>query len=75
MDLHTWLDAEAGRATALASSLGIGKAAVSFWRDGGVPLVHMERVASLTDGAVTVADMVEHAIACKQARRTEPAKA
>ena len=65
MDLHTWLDRpeNKGKATWLADQFGINKAAVSFWRESGVPLERMQRVHELTDGAVTVADMVAHKMA------------
>ena len=68
MELHTWLDEEAGRATALAALLGIGKAAVSLWRDAGVPLLHMGLVSEFSEGAVSVSDMVAHTIACRMRR-------
>ena len=68
MELHTWLDDAAGRATALAAFLGIGKAAVSLWRDAGVPLIHMGRVSEFSDGAVSVHAMVKHTIACRMSR-------
>lgn len=68
MDLHTWLDEEEGRATTLAKVMGVSKAAVSLWREGGVPLIHMDRVSAHTGGAVRVSAMVDHAIACRQGR-------
>lgn len=68
MDLHTWLDMQDGRATWLADQFGINKAAVSFWRTAGVPLDRMKRVEELTEGAVTVAAMVEHKMACAKPR-------
>ena len=62
MDLHTWLDKpeNKGKAAWLADQFGIERAAVSFWRDAGVPLDRMQRVQELTDGVVTVAEMVAH---------------
>lgn len=62
MDLHTWLDKpeNKGRAAWLADQFNIERAAVSFWRDAGVPLDRMERVQELTGGAVTVAAMLAH---------------
>lgn len=61
MDLHTWLDKEKGRSSWLAEQLGLTKAAVSLWRSGGVPLAYMARIAFLTEGAVTIEEMVLHA--------------
>ena len=72
MDLHTWLDAEPGRASALAAALGVSKTAVSLWRTCGVPLGHMSAISDHTSGAVTVSAMAEHAIACRADRK--PAK-
>jgi hypothetical protein len=75
MDLHTWLDLpeNKGKASWLADQFGINKAAVSFWRESGVPLDRMQRVHELTEGAVTVADMVAHKIA--YAERSNASKA
>lgn len=69
MDLHTWLDKpeNKGKAAWIADQLGIQRAAVSFWRAAGVPLDRMTRVEELTDGAVTIASMVEQKI-----RRIQP---
>ncbi len=70
MDLHTWLDAEKGRASALAQHLNVSKTAVSLWRENGVPMPHMLGVVEFTAGAVTVAEMAEHAIACRAAQKS-----
>lgn len=74
MDLHTWLDKpeNKGKAAWLADQFGIERAAVSFWRAAGVPLDRMKRVEELTDGAVTIAAMVEQKIGRIQ---PEPVKA
>jgi hypothetical protein len=75
MDLHEWLDEEAGRAVWLAAQLGCSKAAVSLWRETGVPMARMERIAALTGGAVGVDEMLRHALKCrveKPAKATEP---
>jgi len=69
MDLHTWLDAETGRASALADALGVSKTAVSLWRDAGVPLSHMPDIAKHTGGAVTVTEMAQHAVERKASRK------
>ena len=68
MELHRWLDAEPGRATWLADNLGRSKTAVSLWRDEGVPMLLMKRIEELTEGAVTVAAMFDHAVRCKTSK-------
>lgn len=67
MDLHTWLDKpeNEGKATWLAEQLERSKTAVSLWRDAGVPLPLIPRIAQLTDGQVTADAMLRHAMACK----------
>ncbi len=69
MDLHAWLDQEKGRAAALAAHLGVSRTAVSLWRENGVPMGQMLGVVDFTQGEVTVADMAEHAVACRQAAK------
>ena len=71
MNLHEWLDEESGRAKWLAEKLGAKPAAVSLWRDNGVPITYMVQIADLTACAVTVVDMVVHA----SHRRAENKKA
>lgn len=73
MDLHTWLDLERGRAVKLAEHLGAKKAAVSLWRQNGVPIEYMPRITEYTAGAVTESDMVAHAIRCREANATQAA--
>lgn len=68
MELHTWLDAEEGRAAWLAAELGLTRPAVSFWRASGVPMDRMERVASLTRNAVTVEAMLHHALKARKSK-------
>lgn len=77
MDLHTWLDApeNAGKAAWLADQLDRSKAAVSLWREAGVPLEHMPRIQELTGGAVTIDDMVAHKLALLAAQKSAPAAA
>jgi hypothetical protein len=67
MDLHTWLDAETGRSSWLAQRLDRSKTAVSLWREDGVPLTLIPRIAEVTDGAVSADEMLRHAMACKLA--------
>lgn len=57
MRLETWLDAEAGRATALAAHFNVTRAAVSQWRDNGVPRDRMIAVRAYTKGAVKLDEM------------------
>lgn len=72
-DLHTWLDfpANKGKATWLAEQLGCTKAAVSFWRDDGVPLHRIPEVSRVLGGAVSEAAMLRHAMARKVAKQKE----
>ena len=67
MDLHQWLDRPEnnGKAAWLAAQVGRSKTAVSLWRDQGVPLPLIPRIAELTDGIVTVEAMLLHAMQCK----------
>jgi hypothetical protein len=73
--LHEWLDEGHGRAQKLAAFLDVSKAAVSIWRDNGVPLPHMPRVVEFTEGAVSIERMVEHANACRTLNATKRAEA
>lgn len=73
MELHDWLDLERGRAVKLAESLGASKAAVSLWRQNGVPIEFMPDIVSHTAGAVTEADMVAHAIRRRTANAAQAA--
>lgn len=67
MRLETWLDAKAGRATALAAHFKVTRAAVSQWRDNGVPRDKMLAVRAYTRGAVKLEDMFERPKASQQA--------
>jgi DNA-binding transcriptional regulator YdaS (Cro superfamily) len=67
MDLTAWLDAERGRATALAQLLGVTPAAVSQWKTNGVPVVHMKTVRDFSGGAVTLEEMVPEPVAAEKA--------
>lgn len=75
MDLHTWLDLPEnnGKAAWLAAQLDRSKTAVSLWRDQGVPLPLIPRIAELTDGAVTVEAMLLHAMNRKATAAEQPA--
>ncbi len=66
MDLHTWLDdpGSRGRTIWLAEQLGVSKGAVSQWRNEGVPMKHMERIAELVPEVSTSA-MLAHALTCR----------
>lgn len=73
MDLHTWLDKpeNKGKAAWLAEQLGRSKGAISQWRDEGVPLPLITRVVELTGGQVTSEAMLQHKLACAEARPSE----
>lgn len=58
MNLHEWLATGKGRQSALAAHLGITVAAITQWRENGIPVVHMERIQRFTRRAVRLADMV-----------------
>jgi hypothetical protein len=70
MDLHEWLDKpeNKGRAAWLAEQLDRSKTAVSLWREEGIPLPLIPKIASLTFGEVTEAEMLRHTMACKLAK-------
>ena len=59
MNLKTWLTSERGRATALASHLGVTDGRISQMADEGVPTKHMFRVRAFTRNAVTLESMVQ----------------
>ena len=69
MELHEWLDlpGNEGKATWLAAQLSRTKAAVSLWRESGVPLALIPRVAEVVGGQVTVDAMLKHAMRCRSA--------
>lgn len=58
MDLNTWLDAEKGRSAAMAAHFGRTRAAISQWRENGVPVGLMKSVRDFTGGEVTLEEMV-----------------
>lgn len=58
LKLKTWLDAERGRATALANHLGLTLSRVSQFADDGVPPKYMLAVRDFTKGKVTLDSMV-----------------
>jgi hypothetical protein len=68
MDIQTWLESEPGRSIWLAEKLNLTKGAISQWKAGGVPLVHIPKVAELTGHAVTEAELLRHAMNAKLAR-------
>lgn len=59
LKLKTWLDAERGRATALATHLGVTLSRVSQMADDGVPPKYMLIVREFTSGEVTLDSMVQ----------------
>lgn len=59
MRLHEWLSEEEGRATRLAAEFGVSKSAVSQWRSGGAPVRCFRRIVELSEGLVTLDDLVK----------------
>lgn len=59
MTFSEWLDAEYGRATKVAEHFGVSAQAVSLWRTNGVPRDRIIPMRDLTDGAVTLEELVE----------------
>ena len=57
MNFSTWLDAEKGRAAAVAQHFERTPGAISQWRDG-VPHRLMRRVRDFTGGEVTLEEML-----------------
>lgn len=58
MNLNTWLDSEAGRATKLAAHFGRTRSAITQWRTNGVPVHLMLGVREFTNGDVTLEEMI-----------------
>ena len=71
MELKTWLDAERGRATALAAHLNLSLGRISQMADDGVPPKYMLAVRDFTKGEVTLEALVQ----ARTAVPAEPAKA
>lgn len=59
LKLKTWLDAERGRATALANHLDVTLSRVSQFANDGVPPKYMLAVRDFTNGEVTLDSMVQ----------------
>lgn len=66
MNLTHWLEAEKGRAAALALHLGVTRSAVSQWKANGVPVNSMKAVRDFTEGAVTLDEMVPETTSAHQ---------
>ena len=58
MDLKQWLEAERGRATAMADHFGVNKTAVFGWKINGVPPDRMKAVRDFSGGAITLEEMI-----------------
>ncbi len=58
MTFSEWIAAERGRLTLVAQRFGITKSAVSQWAANGVPVDRLVDVRDLTDGAVSIEEMV-----------------
>ena len=74
MILKTWLDAERGRATALAAHLGVSLSRVSQMSDDGVPPKYMLAVRDFTGGEVTLESLVQARTAATPVTPTQPAQ-
>lgn len=59
LTLKTWLDAERGRAAALAAHLGVTPSRITQMSDDGVPPKYMLSVRDFTRGAVTLEALVQ----------------
>lgn len=59
MKLKTWLDAERGRATALAAHLQLSSGRISQMADSGVPPKYMLSIRDFTNGEVTLEALVQ----------------
>lgn len=58
--LRDWIDAERGRAAALATHLGVTPARLTQIADAGIPVKFMLRVREFTGGAVSLESMVKN---------------
>jgi len=58
MNLSDWLNAERGRAAAIAAHFGLTQPAVTHWRTKGVPKKHMVAVRDFTGGEVSLEEML-----------------
>jgi DNA-binding transcriptional regulator YdaS (Cro superfamily) len=67
MDLHDWIDAVPGRATATAEHFGVSVSAVSQWRGRGAPVRFWRLISKWTEGAVSVDEL----LALSESRRTQ----
>lgn len=72
-DLHTWLDKpeNKGKAAWLAEQLDRSKTAISLWRDEGVPLPLIPKIAALIGDDVSINEMLRHAMVCKTRKDSE----
>ena len=68
MDLNTWLDAERGRASALAAHFHLTPAAVTHWRTSGVPLDRFVEVVRFTDNAVSLDSLLHQRLRITEAK-------
>lgn len=71
MNWNQWIDAEKGRAAIAARHFDVTEAAVSQWRDNGVPVGRMRAVCEFTEHEVTVDDLVAERDAAKAAKASE----
>lgn len=74
MDFSTWLEAEIGRAAAVAKHFNVSRSAVSQWKTNGVPVANMTAVRELSGGVVTLEAMLADASRSKQQHSAIPAE-
>lgn len=58
MNFSDWLDAEKGRGAEVAAHFKKTASAISQWKTNGVPLEHMKAVRALSEGVVSLEEMV-----------------
>jgi hypothetical protein len=58
MTFADWLDAERGRASEVAARFKVSISAVSQWRTNGVPTDNILEVHKLSDGAVSLEELL-----------------
>ena len=58
MNIKTWLEARAGRSTAMAKHFGRTQSAICQWKTNGVPRSLIRDVLAFTGGEVSLNDMV-----------------
>lgn len=62
MTFNEWIKGEKGRASQIAQHFGVTPAAVSQWQQNGVPVRHMKALRDLSDGALTLDELLPEPI-------------